>query len=525
MLQFTLKLSKKGQKIGKKCQIRGADCEHSHSTVKICNKEVGAFLLFFASRIMQRSHSILIILALTTSLFVGSVHAQENEKKAEKPKAKFAGVKTKRTKTLGQVYSRRIKPLNEKVSKANDKEQELTNEESEKLLDEAFAGYLKLDKPDKWASHEYAHLYNTIGYFYYQKENTDKSLEYYIKASEEADISKSLYLNIVRTVGQLYISKEQYQNGIDYLEIWRKLKLEEAATIPASFLAILARLYYTVNNTKQSIIDIELAIEQTERNETSGIARESWYNLQRANYYNKKDFKKVKQIIEKLIVHFGKPKYWVELGGIFSELEKDEKIHQTYYIANLVKGLTNQSRKTALAYMNISAGASCPAAKVIEDGLKQKLIKPDLKIYQTLSSSYQQCFQYKDAIAALKKAIEFDETGETYSRLSGLYNLRGQIDLSIEAGEKSLKVAKLKNSTFVVLTLVGSYTATRQYDKALSTLKNLKDKKYQRQVSTWQKYIKNESAKFNSFAELGIDMDSIYEVTDKLERDFLKLYR
>ena len=43
------------QKIGKKCQIRGADCEHSHSTVKICNKEVGAFLLFFASRIMQRS--------------------------------------------------------------------------------------------------------------------------------------------------------------------------------------------------------------------------------------------------------------------------------------------------------------------------------------------------------------------------------------------------------------------------------------------------------------------------------------
>ena len=46
---------KNGQKIGKKCQIRGADCEHSHSTVKICNKEVGTFLLFFASRIMQRS--------------------------------------------------------------------------------------------------------------------------------------------------------------------------------------------------------------------------------------------------------------------------------------------------------------------------------------------------------------------------------------------------------------------------------------------------------------------------------------
>ena len=93
----------------------------------------------------------------------------------------------------------------------------------------------------------------------------------------------------------------------------------------------------------------------------------------------KKDFKKVKQIIEKLIVHFGKPKYWVELGGIFSELEQDEKIHQTYYVANLVKGLTNQARKTALAYMNVSAGAYCPAAKVIEEGLKEELIEPDLK--------------------------------------------------------------------------------------------------------------------------------------------------
>ena len=59
---------------------------------------------------------------------------KKNEKKSEKPKAKFAGVKTKRTKTLGQVYSRRIKPLNEKVSKANDKEAGLTEQESQKII-------------------------------------------------------------------------------------------------------------------------------------------------------------------------------------------------------------------------------------------------------------------------------------------------------------------------------------------------------------------------------------------------------
>ena len=87
MLQFTLKLSKKWQKIGKKCQIRGADCEHSYSTVKICNKavyracrsEVGAFLIFFASRIMQRSlfmkYSIYLLLIL---LPIQGIIAQTN---------------------------------------------------------------------------------------------------------------------------------------------------------------------------------------------------------------------------------------------------------------------------------------------------------------------------------------------------------------------------------------------------------------------------------------------------------------
>ena len=73
--------------------------------------------------------------------------------------------------------------------------------------------------------------------------------------------------------------------------------------------------------------------------------------------------------------------------------------------------------------------------------------------------------------------------------MSGINNLRGQIDLSIKAGEKSLELGELKNKAFAILTLVGSYTDTRQYNKALSTLKKLKDKKYKKQVSTWQKYI------------------------------------
>ena len=498
--------------------------------------------------------SLLIISSFLCLLIFAPVVSSQEGSKDEKPKARFAASKTKTAKALGQIYSRRIKPLNEKFAKSNDSETKLTEQERQILAKEAFEGFKKLDLAKrKWASHEYAHLYNTLAYFYYQEsQDTEKTstqgakptaqqieaeevrrkasiknaLKFYIKASEEKDIGRSLYMNIIRTVGQLYIGEEEYQKGINYLEIWRTLTVEEGKEIPSNFLAILARLYYTIENTEQSLVDIELAIDQMETFETFGIAREDWYNLQRANYFNLKNYTKVEKIIKRLIVDFEKPKYWVDLGGIFSDLEREDDIIQAYYIAYMLNALDSHSRLSALGYMYFSAGAPCEGADVIHKGIEAGVINTDIKLYQTVASAYQQCYMTAQAISYLKKAVDIDETGESLARLAGVYAFSGRVEQAIEFGEKALKKGQLRNKAYTVFALVPVYNNRRDFAKARKVLVHLKDdEKYKKQIKNWSLYLNREEEKFNGFKALGIDMDVIYAQTDKLAQDFLELYK
>ena len=166
----------------------------------------------------------------------------------------------------------------------------------------------KLERNTKWKSHERAHLYGILGYVNYQLDNTKGAINYYLKAINEEDIASGIYINTLRTIGQLYLSLEDFRNAINYLKKW----METQESVDAITYAILAQAYYNLDDFNNSLKNIEIAIGKGEAK--NGVAKENWYGIQRAIYVQRKNYKKVIQILEKLIVHYPKVNYWLEAG-------------------------------------------------------------------------------------------------------------------------------------------------------------------------------------------------------------------
>ena len=430
-----------------------------------------------------------LVLAVVLSLTVVAVYAQDTK---EKPKSKYANAETKKTKALGAEFGKKLKPINELLSA----------EDWKGSMD----GLNKLDRPDKWKSHEYAHLYNTRGYVYYQLENLDKALGDYLKVTKEPDVPPGVFQNTLKTIAQLYLSKDDCRNAIKYFKQW----MDTQEIIGSQIYAILSQCYYNLEDLNNSLKNIEIAIGMEEGKGV--IAKENWYSIQRAIYYQRKDFKKVIQILEKLIVNYPKVNYWLELGGMYSELEDDDKRHAAYDVVNLMNGLDSESRLMSLAYMYLSADAPYQAGKIIADGMKKGIIDKTEKNLQVVGSAFYQSRNPELALPFMEEAAGKAEDGESYARLAGIYGDLARDDDAIRAGLEASKRGGVKRPDLLAFTVGGSYFNQRKYDKALKIFGDIKsdDKRTVRTKNRWLKHIRQEKKRDKQLRASGIDLDKIY---------------
>ena len=435
-----------------------------------------------------------LVLALVLSLTVVNVYAQDAK---EKPKSKYANAETKKTKALGQEFGKKLKPINELLAAES--------------WTESLAGLNKMDRPDKWKSHEYAHLYNTRGYVYYQLENIDKALADYLKVVDEEDVAPGVYQNTLKTIAQLYLSKDDCSSAIKYFKIW----METQEIIGTQIFAILSQCYYNLEDFNNSLKNIEIAIGMEE--DKGQIAKENWYSIQRAIYYQRKDFKKVIQILEKLIVNYPKVNYWLELGGMYSELEDDKKRHAAYDLVHLINGLDSESRLMSLAYMYLSADAPYQAGKIIADGMKKGVIEKTEKNLQVVGSAFYQSRNPELALPFMEEAAQKAKDGESYARLAGIFGDLARDDEAIRAGLEAFKRGNVKRPDLLAFTVGGAYFNQRQYDKALKIFRDIKtdNKRTKATKDRWVKHIRQEQKRDRQLRASGIDLDKIYSQSYK----------
>ncbi|WP_341206785.1 tetratricopeptide repeat protein, partial [uncultured Psychrosphaera sp.] len=413
-------------------------------------------------------------ITLTSSLFsvlpgidMSYVQASEDTNKVEK--------KRKRTPALGaRVYSQLARA--QEVADAGDMQAGLD------ILDQVKS------KSSSLNSYERAMLHNFYGFIYYNAGKTEQAIAEFEQVVAQDPIPESLEKGTLFSLAQLSMANGNYGKTISFLDRWDEVNQGLA---PINNNVLRAQASYQSKDYKNAAKYIESVITQAAEQETE--AEETWYILQRAVYFELKDNKKVTAILEQMVRLFNKPEYWLQLAGMYGELEQEDKQLAVMEAAYQQGYVTQKSELMTLSQIYYFNGLPYKAAKVLSQGIEQKIIEKNAKNLKFLAQSWQGAKEADKAIAVLNQLASITDDGNADLNIAEIYLQQGKSELVIKHAEQAITRGKLNNSGNAYLALGMANVNLKQLDSALEAFKSAKEiPSSQRMATQWLKFVEQE---------------------------------
>ena len=281
----------------------------------------------------------------------------------------------------------------------------------------------------KFTSTDRSKMYYYQGYIFFSQEKYGSAETAYKNLMSEKDSTDQERLGALFSLSQLSYIAEDYRSAINYLLEW--LELEE---LPSSDgYGLLAQAYYQLEDFQNSVesidtainiqesqdIAIKVAVLDAEGNETGemietgetrkGVAKENHYLLKMALYSELKKDLEVLPIYEILVQHYPKKRYWTNLSGLYGQRDRQMDQMGALEAAYDDRLLDKQREFTALSQLLFMFENPRKAAKVIEDGLNQGIVKKEEKTLKAAA-------QYWHASKELEKAKPYYEKAAIKSK-------------------------------------------------------------------------------------------------------------
>lgn len=412
---------------------------------------------------------------------------------------------------IGQAYaaacvkkepeSRRVPSLKESVFKKLSKVQKLTGpEEGEPNFPEALKALdsLKRSGLNKWNRYELSQLYNYYGYVYYSLERTNEALKAYEKVLQQSpDIPYNFELSIMFTLAQLNFAEENYRKSLDLLEKWMCL----STIVGADVHYLKSQIHYQLDDKKSALASVNKAVEIYEGK--NKIPPEGWYNLQRGLYYDRNDYKKTVQVLQKLIRQYPKIVYWKQLSSIYAIQERESNQLHSLEVVYLMGGLKKEKELLNLAYLFMSKDVPYKGARVIEKGMKEKIIEKTSKNLETLAIAWRLAEELQKSIPAMEAAASKSDKGDLHAQLAGIYLDNDENEKALSAGKKALdKKGKLKSPGNLHIIMGMASTNLKKYKDAAKSFKEAQEYKNTKTIGeNWLKYVNREMRRASQLAQ------------------------
>jgi hypothetical protein len=421
------------------------------------------------------------VITLTTGLFdvlpgveLSSVYAADKEKVERK---------RKRTPALGaRVYSQLARA--QEMADAGDINGGL------EILDQVKS------KSSSLNSYEIAMLHNFYGFIYYNNEQTDLAIKAFEQVVEQDPIPESLEKGTLFSLAQLSMANGNYGKTIAFLDRW---DLVHEGPLPLNNNVLRAQASYQSKDYKSAAQFIESVIVQAANEEKE--PEESWYILQRAVYFELKDNKKVTEILEQMVRLFNKPEYWLQLAGMYGELEQEDKQLAVMEAAYQQGFVTQKSELMTLSQIYYFNGLPYKAAQVLSKGIEQKLIEKNTKNLKFLAQSWQGAKEADKAIKVLNQLASITDDGNADLTIAEIYLQLGKSALVIQHAEKAVVRGKLTNPGNAYLALGMANVNLKQFDAAIDAFTSAKEiKSAQRMATQWLKFVEQEQKSIKQLA-------------------------
>lgn len=383
-----------------------------------------------------------------------------------------------------QQETKRTGSMSEKTYKKLAEAQELADAEdfngARRVLDE-------LKASPKLSPYEQAQLYNFYGFIYYAQEDYKSSIASYEKVLQQPELPQGLRDQTLYTLAQLYFTTENWQKAIDLVNQW----LATATNPGPEPYILLGSAYYSLERWNDMIAPIEKAMSVARERDTP--VKEQWYLLLRAAYYELEDFKKVKDILEVLVVNWPKKEYWTQLSAMYGELKSERKQLAAYESAYDQGLLVRSNELVQLAQLFLQSQVPYKASRVLEKGIEEGTIEKNASNYRLLANSLQLAAEDRKAIPALKTAAGMSDDGQLYVRLANSYLNVSDFDSCIESAQQGLDKGGLRREDNAYIVLGMCLFEKDRYEQAKKAFRSAaRDKRSAKTANQWIQFIERE---------------------------------
>ena len=378
-----------------------------------------------------------------------------------------------------------------------------------------------LNMRDELKSYDRSVMWNYWGYIYFSDEDYDQAMYAYEQLLKEPEASIPLRTSSLLTLAQLNLVKENWDKGIRLILQW----MEEVETVTAQSYYLLASAYFQKEDYVRARSSMEEAIRLAE---VEGYRpRENWYVLLAACFNELKDRKIISEaysleqqlgIYEILVNYYPKKLYFLQLGGTYQQMDREEDYMITLKAAFDKDLLDKEGEYLALAQLLLISKNPYWAAQVLVAGQNKKtiivnketnkeelvpVIKDTEKNLKLLADSWRMAQEIDKAIPVLEKAAKMSKDGDTYILLGNLYLFEDRIEESIRAIEAGLKKPKVKSRSQAQLVLGQAHFEIENFEEAKKQFRAAardKDKRIKKTANSWIKYAENEEVRVKNLA-------------------------
>lgn len=341
--------------------------------------------------------------------------------------------------------------------------------------------------------------WSMLGFLHYQNGDLKQSEQAYEKALQ-FDIPQPLAQDIRKTLGQVYASDNNCQRAVALFDQW----LRYAQSDTEDVLVWSAQCRYQLSQFKQAAQQLQVAINSYQN--SGRRPKESWLSLLQASLAQMDEARDRLDTIKMLLRWYPKAEYWLALASSFGQLDDMDDYLATLAVAERKSLLHTETQYLSLASVYYSQNVPYRAAYIIEEGLRQNIIRPTEKNLRFLASCYSVAQEFEKAIRPLQQAASKADTGESDALLGNALFQLARWREAADAFETALNKGGIQQRDTLWLLLGQTYLNLHQFDRARYAFQQvLPSESRAQQAEQWIKYTEYERKRYQ---ELGLIKDS-----------------
>ncbi|MEM6532004.1 MAG: tetratricopeptide repeat protein [Myxococcota bacterium] len=293
------------------------------------------------------------------------------------------------------------------------------------------------DRLGRLNDNEAALMWQTFGHLYFTQSKYKPAAEAFEKSLATGALNPAQIADMRFNLGQLYMAMERWKDAVKTFELW--LPSVQNPSPDARF--ILGQAYIQTKAWPKALAQVSVAVSAKRK------PPEAWLQTLGSCQFQLKKNRDLARTLTRLIELYPKASYWLQLGGVYGELDDEKRSLAVYQLAYAGGFLSDPNHIKNLAQMLVYQNVPLRGAQILEKEMDTtKRIEVNVDNLKILADAWVRAKELDTAVKPLARAAKLGKSGELYLRLAQLHLESERWDAAVKAAGDAVSTGKLKDS-------------------------------------------------------------------------------